>query len=98
MTEALILHDEKEGVVVASEQLTQMKELYASIKERMSKPDIVLATIRDILENLHLAAIEPEAVTYAEVDADGVPARRTWHEVAAPGLDCRRRHNRRMAR
>ena len=26
------------------------------------------------MEKLHLAAIEPEAVTYAEVDADGVPA------------------------
>jgi epsilon-lactone hydrolase len=26
------------------------------------------------VEKLHLAAIEPEAVTYAEVDADGVPA------------------------
>src|ERR1700730_7519947 len=43
-------------------------------KERVSKPDIDLATRRDIVENLHLAAVEPEAVTYAEVDADGVPA------------------------
>src|SRR6516165_11280580 len=32
------------------------------------------STRRDIVENLHLAAIEPEAVTYAEVDAGGVPA------------------------
>jgi monoterpene epsilon-lactone hydrolase len=59
---------------MASEQLKDMNELYASIKERVSKPDIDLATRRDIVENLHLAAIEPEAVTYAEVDADGVPA------------------------
>jgi epsilon-lactone hydrolase len=59
---------------MASKQLKHMNELYASIKERVSKPDIDLATIRDIMENLHLAAIEPEAVTYAEVDADGVPA------------------------
>src|ERR1700730_2833668 len=51
-----------------------MNELYASIKERVSKPGLDLATIRDIMENLHLAAIEPEAVTYAEVEADGVPA------------------------
>jgi acetyl esterase/lipase len=51
-----------------------MNELCASIKERMSKPNLDLATIRDIVENLHLAAAEPEAVTYAEVDADGVPA------------------------
>jgi epsilon-lactone hydrolase len=59
---------------MASKQLKRMNELYASIKERLSKPDIGLATIRDIVENLHLAATEPEAVTYAEVDADGVPA------------------------
>ena len=59
---------------MASPQLRHMNELYASIKERVSKPDIDLATRRDIVENLHLAASEPEAVTYAEVDADGVPA------------------------
>ena len=59
---------------MASKQMKHMTELYASIKERLSKPDVDLATIRDIVENLHLAAIEPEAVTYAEVDADGVPA------------------------
>jgi len=59
---------------MASQQLKHMNELYASIKERVSKPDIDLATRRDIVENLHLAASEPEAVTYAEVDADGVPA------------------------
>ena len=41
---------------MASKQLNQMVELYASIKERASKPDLDLATIRDIAENLHLAA------------------------------------------
>ena len=59
---------------MASEQLEHMNELYASIKERLSQPNLDLATTRDIVENLHLAATEPEAVTYAEVDADGVPA------------------------
>jgi epsilon-lactone hydrolase len=59
---------------MASEQSKYLVELYASIKARVSKPDMDLATNRDIVENLHLAAIEPEAVTYAEVDADGVPA------------------------
>ena len=59
---------------MASEQSKYLVELYASIKERVSKPDLDLATNRDIVENLHLVAIEPEAVTYAEVDADGVPA------------------------
>ena len=59
---------------MASKQLKQMHERYASIKERVSKPNLDLATNGDIVENLHLAATEPEAVTYAEVDADGVPA------------------------
>ena len=59
---------------MASKQMKQMNELYASIKERVLKPNLDLATNRDIVENLHLAAIEPEAVTYAEVNADGVSA------------------------
>jgi acetyl esterase/lipase len=59
---------------MASEQMKHMNELYASIKERVSKSALDLATNRDIVENLHLAAAEPEAVTYAEVDADGVQA------------------------
>src|SRR5882757_4345842 len=65
----------REGeATMASDQLKLMNDLYASIKERVSKPGLDLATNRDIVENLHLAAAEPEAVTYAEVDADGVPA------------------------
>ena len=59
---------------MASEQMKQMNQLYASIKERVSKPGLDLPTNRDIVENLHLAAAEPEGVTYAEVDAGGVPA------------------------
>jgi acetyl esterase/lipase len=59
---------------MASEQLNRMAELFASVKERVSKPNLDLATVRDIVERLHLAASEPEAVTYAEVDAGGVPA------------------------
>src|SRR6267154_5515498 len=65
----------REGeATMASDQLKLMNDLYASIKERVSKRGLDLATNRDIVENLHLAAIEPEAVTYAEVDAGGVPA------------------------
>ena len=59
---------------MASRELKLMNDLYASIKERVSKPGLDLATNRDIVENLHLAAAEPEGVTYAEVDAGGVPA------------------------
>jgi len=56
---------------MASEQQKQMNALYESIKERLSSPDIDLTTLRDIAEKVHLAATEPEAVTYAEVDAGG---------------------------
>ncbi len=44
---------------MASQQLKHMNELYASIKERVSKPGLDLATIRDIAESLHLAARNP---------------------------------------
>jgi len=59
---------------MTSEQHDHLVELFTSIKERMSKPGIDLATIRDIVENLRLAASEPEAVAYSEVNANGVPA------------------------
>ena len=85
---------------MASQQLKQMNELYASIKEWLSKPDIDLATRRDIAESAHLAASEPEAVTYAEVDADGVPALwcipRALRPGSRPVAQPRRRHSRHL--
>ena len=62
------------GVAAASEESKYLVELFASVKERMWKPDLDLETIRDIVEHLQLASTEPEAVTYTEVDAGGVPA------------------------
>ena len=59
---------------MASEQAKQMAQRYASVRERTSKPDLDLATRRDIDESLHSVAREPERVSFAEVDADGVPA------------------------
>ena len=59
---------------MVSTQNKQMAQFFASITERMSRPDLDLATIRDVYENLHLAAGEPEGVCYADVDIDGVPA------------------------
>src|SRR5260221_3248612 len=59
---------------MVTEQAKQMAEFYASIAERMSKPDLDLATMRDISEGLHVCGTEPEGVTYAEVDAGGVSA------------------------
>ena len=59
---------------MASKQAKQMADFFASSAERMSKPDLDLATMRDIIEGLHVCGTEPEGVTYAEVDAGGVPA------------------------
>ena len=44
------------------------------MRDRLSDPHLDLATIRDIVETAHIAAKEPEGVTYAEVDAGGVEA------------------------
>jgi hypothetical protein len=59
---------------MVTEQAKHMAEFFESIAERTSKPDMDLATIRDITEGLHVCGNEPEGVTYAEVDAGGVPA------------------------
>jgi len=57
-----------------NKQTNHMAQFFASVTEEASKPGLDLTTIRDIYEKLHLAATEPEGVTYAEVDVDGVPA------------------------
>ena len=59
---------------MGNQQLMQMKSLFASIKERISNPNVDLATARDIVESLHLATAEAEGVTYAELNAGGVGA------------------------
>ena len=61
-------------IVMVSTQNKQMAQFFASVTERMSHGDFDLPSIRDIYETLHLAASEPEGVSYAEVDIDGVPA------------------------
>jgi monoterpene epsilon-lactone hydrolase len=43
-------------------------------QDRLRNPDLGLPTVRDICEALDALAKEPEGVTYAEVDAGGVPA------------------------
>jgi epsilon-lactone hydrolase len=61
------------GVAVASEQAKKWIELYRSVGT-LEAQQTDLRVIRSIFETLHLGASEPEGVTYAEVDADGVPA------------------------
>jgi epsilon-lactone hydrolase len=50
---------------MVSTQNKQIAQFFASMTERMSRPGLDLATIRDVYENLHLAATEPEGVCYA---------------------------------
>src|SRR5262247_4831741 len=52
----------------------QMTEFYNEPRNRFLNSNIGLATQRDVVERLHLAGAEPEGVTYAEVDANGVPS------------------------
>jgi epsilon-lactone hydrolase len=58
---------------VATVQSDQLAEFFAAVGKR-TKPDLDVVTRRDILERMHLCSSEPEGVTYAEVDAGGVPA------------------------
>ena len=52
----------------------QMAEFYNEPRNRFLNSNVDLATQRDVVERLHLAGAEPEDVTYAEVDANGVPS------------------------
>ena len=58
---------------MATAQANQLAEFFAAVGKR-TKPDLDAVTRRDIVERMHLCTSEPEAVTYAEVDAGGVPA------------------------
>jgi hypothetical protein len=78
-------HDERYGTTPRADlryahpenvsvQPKQMAEFFATVTPRMAKADIDLATIRDVCERLHLAASDPQGVTYAEANVDGVSA------------------------
>lgn len=59
---------------MANEQAADLAGIFAEIGRRSSNPNFGLETIRDVVENIHVATKEPEGVTYAEVDAGGVEA------------------------
>src|SRR4051812_43877249 len=62
----------------------QFAEFLASVSAKSATPGLDLAVIRDIVDSNHKASTEPEGVTYAEVDAGGVPALWAVPEGAAP--------------
>jgi epsilon-lactone hydrolase len=59
---------------MASTQAKVFAEFFGELSARSSNPDLDLATVRDVIETMHLATKEPEGVSYAEVDAGGVEA------------------------
>ncbi len=69
---------------MASQQSTEFANFYAALSQSVANPELGLPTVRDIVENIHLATKEPEGVTYAEVDAGGVEALWCIPEDSAP--------------
>jgi epsilon-lactone hydrolase len=59
---------------MASAQAKEFAEFFGELSTRSSNPNFDLATVRDVIETMHLATKEPEDVSYAEVDAGGVEA------------------------
>ncbi|MFD5541132.1 alpha/beta hydrolase fold domain-containing protein, partial [Streptomyces sp. NPDC127079] len=67
-----------------SREAQEFAEFLASVSAKSSTPGLDLAVIRDIVDSNHKASTEPEGVTYAEVDAGGVPALWAIPEGADP--------------
>jgi epsilon-lactone hydrolase len=73
-TQPRVAQDITEGQCMASKQAMEFAEFLADLGRRSSNPNFELPMVRDVTENIHQAAKEPEGVTYAEVDAGGVEA------------------------
>jgi epsilon-lactone hydrolase len=76
---------------MASTQSVEFANFFADLSQRSSNPDFDLATIRDVVETMHVATKEPEEVAYAEVDAGGVEA--LWCIPAGSDSDTVLLHN-----
>jgi monoterpene epsilon-lactone hydrolase len=55
-------------------QAQEFDKFLGAVSARSADPGLDLASARDIVDSLQRATTEPEGVTYAEVDAGGVPA------------------------
>jgi epsilon-lactone hydrolase len=71
---------------MASVQSDHLTEVFGAVQDRLNNPNLGLRTIRDIVEALGGVPKEPEGVTYAEVDAGGVPA--LWCTPEGCDTDC----------
>ena len=70
---------------MVSTQNNQMAQFFASMTERMSGADLDLATIRDVYENLHLAASGS-----ARLSPPTIPHRRLNRGLIEPSCQIRR--------
>ncbi len=58
-----------------SQESSALRVKYQSLVDRAADdPDMSLVMTRSMFEEIHEVAVEPEGVTYAEVDAGGTPA------------------------
>ncbi len=76
---------------MASKQAVEFANFFADLSQRSANPNFDLSTVRDVVETMHLATKEPEGVSYAEVDADGVEA--LWCIPAGSDSDTVLLHN-----
>ncbi|WP_257137446.1 alpha/beta hydrolase [Streptomyces sp. st115] len=60
--------------MAVSRQQHEFAEFQARTSAKSGVPGLDLAVVRDIIDSYQRASTEPEGVSYAEVDADGVPA------------------------
>jgi acetyl esterase/lipase len=70
------------GVSLEAQQYVHFME---NLGAKTSTPGLDLAIVRDVVDTVQRASTEPEGVTYAEVDANGVPALWCIPEGADPG-------------
>ena len=59
---------------MASNEAVEFANFLGALSVRTSDPHLELPTIRDIIETIHLAATEPEGVSYVEQNVGGVEA------------------------
>ncbi|MFH9617699.1 alpha/beta hydrolase fold domain-containing protein [Streptomyces pratensis] len=70
--------------MAVSRQQHEFAEFQARTSAKSGVPGLDLAVVRDIIDSYQRASTEPEGVSYAEVDAGGVPALWAIPEGADP--------------
>jgi monoterpene epsilon-lactone hydrolase len=77
-------HQKEKNTMAVSLEQQQFAEFLERTRAKSSTPGLSIEIIRDIVETHQAASTEPEGVTYAEVDVDGVRALWAIPEGAVP--------------